>query len=502
LIGQQIEWGKSISNFGPDKGVKVVYDKYNYLYILANFYGNPIIKNTTVKGSAIIKYNLQGDILWVLSVEGTAKGISLDNNGNIFICGVFENTAKYGDSIFVSEGQQDIYIAKINAEGNYLWAVKAGGIQNDEILAVCTNNSGNVTACAFMGMSAKINGNIINTLGGGSMLIQYANNGSFKWAKQEGYNNYPFEIIADNNGDFIVSGYYSWGSNFGGTNTFSGSGGFVAKYDNAGIFKWIFPVKNSQWNYVQSINLDNNNNIYACGVFKDTATFASTSFISYSFKDIFAMKLNSNGNLQWAKQSGYYDEDYAYCGVISGSNYYIARAWGKNYPTNTTLFIQSFDIETGNSTLLWKSDSVGVNEIHSITSDSEGKIYITGLFNDTLKLSSSYKFAAYSITDKDYFIVKINPAFITQLIKKQSPEKSFILYPNPTNEYIYLQNFSINKTSIKLVNITGRIVFSAELSPEESSPFKLNVASFSNEFYKVLIVDGNNTYHETLIIKR
>ncbi|HNR85275.1 MAG TPA: SBBP repeat-containing protein, partial [Taishania sp.] len=69
--------------------------------------------------------------------------ITVDNQGNSYITGYFQNTAIFGSTTFTSNGYYDIFIAKLDANGNYLWAKKAGGNSEDVGSSIAVDSQGN-----------------------------------------------------------------------------------------------------------------------------------------------------------------------------------------------------------------------------------------------------------------------------------------------------------------------------------------------------------------------
>lgn len=50
----------------------------------------------------------------------------MDGDGNAFFCGNFSSAASFGPQILKSMGEGDIFTAKLDSEGNWLWVRVAG----------------------------------------------------------------------------------------------------------------------------------------------------------------------------------------------------------------------------------------------------------------------------------------------------------------------------------------------------------------------------------------
>ena len=75
--------------------------------------------------------------------EGAA--IVVDGIGNAYVTGYFQITASF-DNIMLGLGAQgtEIFVAKINQEGEWLWAIQAGGPGNDRPFDITLDSNGDV----------------------------------------------------------------------------------------------------------------------------------------------------------------------------------------------------------------------------------------------------------------------------------------------------------------------------------------------------------------------
>lgn len=84
---------------------------------------------------------------WAKKAGGNSEdfgyGISTDANGNAYVTGQFSGTATFGTIQLVSYGEGDIFVAKYDANGNYIWAKKAGGNSGDIGIDISTDANGN-----------------------------------------------------------------------------------------------------------------------------------------------------------------------------------------------------------------------------------------------------------------------------------------------------------------------------------------------------------------------
>lgn len=67
-----------------------------------------------------------------------------DSQGNQYITGYFEYQAVFGSTTFQSLGYQDVFVAKLDPLGNWLWARQAGGNGLDWGCGIALDATGNI----------------------------------------------------------------------------------------------------------------------------------------------------------------------------------------------------------------------------------------------------------------------------------------------------------------------------------------------------------------------
>jgi len=83
--------------------------------------------------------------LWAKKAGGTSsdtgRSIATDSEGNSYVIGTFYKTAAFGDTELTSSGSTDIFVAKLDSNGNWLWAKQAGGSSTDRDLSIASDSS-------------------------------------------------------------------------------------------------------------------------------------------------------------------------------------------------------------------------------------------------------------------------------------------------------------------------------------------------------------------------
>ena len=340
VMGQNVDllWAKSMGGASDDYGNSITTDASGNLYTIGYFNGTAdfdpglgIFNLTSAGGNDIFiqKLDANGNLLWAKAMGGTSmvfpqsswdvgNSIATDAAGNVYSIGVFEGTADFdpGSGVYnLSSGNLDIFIQKLDANGNFIWARSMGGAMNDNGQAITTDASGNVyTAISFFGTADFDPGlGIFNltSAGGTDICIQKLDpNGNFLWAKSIGgsYTEIGTSIITDTDGNVYTTGYFNstivdFDPGVGAYYLTSvvGIGGydiFIIKLDPNGNFLWGKDMSGGTGyaNKGRSIATDAAGNVYTTGSFQDTVDFdpnaGNFNLTSKGSSDIFIQKLS------------------------------------------------------------------------------------------------------------------------------------------------------------------------------------------------------------------
>ncbi|MHC1737744.1 MAG: SBBP repeat-containing protein [Ignavibacteriaceae bacterium] len=194
-----------------------------------------------------------GSIVWG---EDEGQAISTDTDGNIYVTGRFYDTATFGTTQITSNGDGDIFIAKYDANGNFQWIQKAGGASNDYGYGISTDNIGNIYVTGRFYDTATFGTTQIMSYGNDDIFIaKYDANGNFQWVQKAGgaSNDYGYGISTDNIGNIYVTGDIGSISNFGNT-ILNSWGGFIVKLGTPTL-NITSPFGSEVWqtNYVHNI---------------------------------------------------------------------------------------------------------------------------------------------------------------------------------------------------------------------------------------------------------
>ncbi|MCK9609906.1 MAG: SBBP repeat-containing protein [Candidatus Cloacimonas sp.] len=500
LFAQNVDWLWAKQAVGTDydicRGIAV--DANGNSYVTGHFDGSATFGTTTLTSSGsydifVAKMDINGNWLWAKQAGGTNEDegicIAINANGNSYITGFFYGSATFGTTTLTSSGDFDIFVAKLNSNGNWLWAKQAGGTDNDFGNGIAVDANGNSYITGDFVESATFGTTTLTSSEYDDIFVAKLDiNGNWLWVKQAGgtypdyfYGNYGIAI--DANGNSYVTGNFAESATFG-TTTLTSSGDydiFVAKMDINGNWLWAKQAGGTSDDYCSSITVDDNGNSYVTGGFIDIATFGTTTLTSNGDIDIFVAKMDSNGNWLWAMQAG--GTNFVVGNSIAvddnGNSYVTGYFWGSaTFGTttmtssgNSDIFVAKLD---SNGNWLWVKQAGGTSFDcgNSIAVDANGNSYVTGYFTE------SATFGATTLTGsgyKDIFVAKLGEVNSIDLPDIISFSGIRSIYPNPFNPLTTI-DYEISMPAdvkIEVYNNRGQLVRNFILGYKEQGSYKL-----------------------------
>ncbi len=321
-------WAKREGNSGIESASAIAVDANGDAYITGSYNcgsGGFVVGSDTLWycndpsgtwATAIFVIKISGNGTWLWGKSSShasalpwnqAGGITLDSSGFVYISGSYYGSATFGNTQLTANEANDIFVAKLNHSGTWIWAVKAGAANyydHAHDLVVASNGDVYVTGQLFdttVSTQLAIFGNhSISKIGMIDIfLAKLASNGTWMWAKRAGgtSTDIPSSIAIDAYDDVYLTGRFELAATFG-INFIGGIGNadvFVAKADSDGNWIWAEKAGSGSNDDAYAISLNNNGEVYVTGQFTQLASFGIVSlYASSSSTDIFVGKLSAD----------------------------------------------------------------------------------------------------------------------------------------------------------------------------------------------------------------
>lgn len=357
------------------------------------------------------------------AVYESASAVTVDGAGDVYVTGNFKETVDFdpgpGSFAVTAAGDDDIFISKFDAAGNFLWARTFGAAGVDGGSGVKTDAAGNVYIIGTFHNTVDFDpgpGTVTLSAAGGAdvFLLKLTAAGNLAWVRnivRGPMTDAARSVAIDAAGSVYTTGSFANTADFDpGTPTFNlaAAGGvdvFVSKLDSAGNFRWAMRWGDGSNDAAHAIAIDGGNAVYTTGQFTGTVDFdpgpatvnLSSTAVSFIW-DAFVSKLDTAGNFVWARQLGgpSYDVGEALAVVPTGGIYvggYFAQS-GNFDPGSGSFTLTSAGNSDGFITRLdaagafiWAKSYGGISQDYcsSLAGDSAG-VCATGTIYGTSDL--------------------------------------------------------------------------------------------------------------------
>ena len=456
LLAQTVSfnWVKQMGGTSSENGLSIATDASGNVYTAGYFQGTadfdpgPGTFSLTAASDDIFvsKSDAAGNFLWAKQMGGAsvehAMSIAVDAAGNVYTTGYFSSSpADFdpGPGVFnlIPAGFDDIFISKLDASGNFVWAKQIGGAGEDFGYSIAVDGSGNVYTTGFFAATVDFDPGAgvfnLSSVGGTDIFVLKLDaGGNFVWAKQMEGAGQGYSIAVDAAGNVYTTGIFAGTVDFDpgpGTDNLTYAGGsgqdiFVSKLDASGNFVWARQMGGVSPDQGKSIAVDAAGNVYTTGFFQGTANFdpgGVFNLTALGADDIFISKLDASGNFVWAKQMGGTSDDVGLSIAVDASgNVYTtgdfqgvgdfdpgAGVFNLTTSGGEDIFISKLDA-AGN--FVWAQQIGGASAISqalSIAVDASGNIYATGLFLGTTDFDPGAGVFNLTSSGVDIFVEKL-----------------------------------------------------------------------------------------------
>jgi len=285
----------------------------NHIYIAGRIYGRASSLEVIDYDGIVAKLTLSGEPVWAKRISGSeydsAWGIAIASDGSIYVTGGSNRdayVAKFDEngnlvwfrtiggsnydwgsniaaapdgSIYVvgstnsfSAENLDVFVAKLDSNGNLLWFKTIGTANDDWGSDIVVAPDGSV----------YVAGHTLSSSGDFDVLIaKFDQSGNLMWFRTIGGSDDDYSDaigVAHNGSVYVVGGTYSFGA--------GDEDIFVAKFDSSGKLLWFKTIGTPDWEEAYNVIVAPDGTVYVAG------TISTSAFLA---------KIGANGKLVWLR---------------------------------------------------------------------------------------------------------------------------------------------------------------------------------------------------------
>ncbi len=435
-----VQWINRLGGLDEDKVNDIALNSQQAPCLVGLFWDDAVFDTITLQALIhpnalfITQYSVNGSVIWAKPIRGTGSklmtSIFIDDLDQIYTTGYFTDTLFIDSDTLVSVGTEDLFIIKMDSQGNVLWTNQAGYQQQTRPSNIVINSVGEIW------IGGSMNGRVIF----GSDTL---------WAES-----------------------LDWDI-------------FLAKYNATGSVQMSKRFGGTFDNFLNDIAIQNDE-LYLTGSFVGLIDFDGQQFQTNQFDaDIFIANLNANGLVNWAMPLGDVENEFGLTIAVEDNRIVT----GGYYETNTIIGGQSFTTTTNDQNGLlvelntngqvidaseWSgnqssfvTDLAVFDKTFAVTGDFVGDIVIDGL---------TYNSNGFT----DIILLNFNDlnTSTTPLLKDNYP---IPIYPNPATDFISIKLLNtLGFQQVSIVNALGQVIQQSNLV---HSMTQLDVSFLSKGIY-------------------
>jgi hypothetical protein len=399
----------------------------------------------------VVRLNSLGTILWQKTLGGSNHDrgyyVQQTNDDGFIVVGFTESNN--GD-VQGNHGDKDIWVVKLNSTGIIQWQKTLGGSYWEEAWCVRqTSDNGFIVA----GRSNSLDGDVIGNHGAMDFwVVKLTETGNLEWQKSLGgsLDDIPYSIKQTLDGGYIVAG--TTNSSDGDVTGFHGSTDYwVMKLSDMGEIEWQKALGTT--------SLDRANDVFQTsdgGYFVVGEASANNGDVTghHGGYDIWAVKLNEIGEIEWQKALGGSDEEFGKSAQQTDDGGYIIA--GATQSTNGDVIGNDGGLDiwvvklTPDGSMEWQKTLGGTQGDwgNSIQQTPENGFILAGYtMSNNGDVSGNHG-------SQDFWIVKLHP----ESTPTNAPQAQALdFYPNPTTQSITIQIPEPKNTlSVSITDLLGR----------------------------------------------
>jgi hypothetical protein len=446
-----------------------------------------------------------------------------DNTNNIYIYGNFRGTVDFdpGAGIYnltSASTEMDIFITKLDQQGNFLWAKKIGNTGVDRTSSIQFDNSNNIYLAGAFSNTVDFDpgvgiNNMTSVSNQDGFILKLDSNANFIFSKSfGGFANEIPNIIFDNQSNLFMFGSFQNTVDFDpgngvynltATGNTSEMDGFIVKLDSNANFIWGKQLGGIGNDLINEIKISQNDDLYIYGYFKDTVNFNLNGgifnmYADITYGDMFLMSMKNNGDFKWAKEfNGNFSRIATDMTIDSMKNVYFVGYFEDSLDIDpgiatNILVTPSFSINSfigkldSNGHFIWGKQLNGrSNHAYTLCLDKDKNVYTSGVFRDTCDFdpNAGINHLITNNYSNDAYVLKLNTNGIFEWAINIAGGSS-------TDQSVA---FSIDVDNFYNVSLAGYFFGTCDFNPGTSSFNLSSVSDWADAYFLKLLSNSTSS---------
>lgn len=403
----------------------------------------------------IVKLDAMGNLEWQKLLGGTTSevpySIKQTTDGGYIVAG---HTFSNDGDVTGNHGSHDFWVVKLNPTGDIEWQRTLGGVYEEIARSIDQTTDGGYIVAGWAGST---DGDVNSPTHGLFELwvVKLSATGVIQWEKLYGGSKteYAFSIRQTPEGGYIFAGTTS--SNDGDVSGLNGNDDYwVVKLDSVGTIEWQKALGGIAADAARDVLPTSDGGYIVVG----TAGSGNTGQVTgwHGLFDIWVVKLNQYGNLQWQKSLGGSLSDFGSAVAETDDQNFIIVGEAEsingdvqgNFDEGGSGWVVKLS-KTGS--ILWQKPIGGTkrDRFTAVQISADGAIILAGSTeSNDIDVSGNHGY-------NDAWIVKLAPENSSSTTPQTQPLE---IYPNPASSSISINipNDAL-ELSINIVDLLGRI---------------------------------------------
>ncbi|AUX40520.1 hypothetical protein SOCE26_019210 [Sorangium cellulosum] len=336
----------------------------------------------------------------VFGGSGTDHGRLVESGaeGTVILAGTFQNSVTFdGIQLNSVAGGTDLFVAKLDGNGNLLWLGQIGGMGPDAVDGLSVDRDGGIFVAGTTINDVQVFGEPLSGGGGEDIFVaKISPDGELLWKRAFGDQSLQRarDVAATPDGGAVVVGHFTGSVDFGnGERRASSQDAFMVKFDAEGNTSWDRVYGDTLDQDLTAVAVGGNGNIYVAGSASGTIVLGGAQLRSVDETDVVVAAFRADATALW---SGIYPgrgPQTALAVAVDGANNALVAG---EFQEGITIGEARLAATGGKDTFLVKLDPSGepawakhfggtMDQIpEAVAVDALGNIALTGTFWGTM----------------------------------------------------------------------------------------------------------------------